>query len=189
MRQRHLRKSFFALVSTTLSFLAAGDFAVLAADPTPAATLTPAATAPPASLSRAPSARSVERIWWNQPAFVKGLELTDEQRQKMDALLLRALDAQSAAQTGLEEHRMSFEAALTKGDWQTARKAAAEVHDGVANVLEIQSTLTIDVLSLFTSQQRQDFVFKYPQLLRRPWMLTMGGRAGRVRNPRARSSN
>jgi hypothetical protein len=52
--------------------------------------------------------------------------------------------------------------------------------------LGFQSELTIDVLSLFSPQQRQDFVSKYPQLLRRPWMLTMGGRGGRLRNPRLR---
>jgi Spy/CpxP family protein refolding chaperone len=186
MGQWFFPRLFFTLVSTTLSFVAASNAAVQAGEATPAATQTPAATAPQAVVTRTPSARSLDRIWWNQPAFVKGLDLTDEQRAKMDALLLRALDAERAAQASLEAKRASFEAALAKGDWQAARNAAAEVNDGVAHALAIQSGLTIDVLSLFNPQQRENFISKYPPLLRRPWMLMMGGRGGRIRNPRSR---
>ncbi len=189
--------SFFVTVPAALSFLAVGAAAVRAADVTPvraadvtpAASPTPAAATPHAGETPASSASSLDRIWWNRSTFVTTLQLTEQQRHKMDAFLLRALESQRAAQAQFEAKRAAFEAAVTKGDWEAARKAAADARGGLANVWEIQSGLTIDVLSLLSAQQRQDFISKYPQLLRRPWMLTMGGRGARVRGPGPRVNN
>src|SRR5262249_53561838 len=88
-----------------------------------------------------------DRAWWNQPELIKAVQLKDEQRTKMDALLTRMLDAQRAGQQAQGESQKALEEALAKGEWDAARQAAARLREGMANLWAAQTTLKIDVLS------------------------------------------
>src|SRR5262249_20080644 len=85
-----------------------------------------------------------------------------------DTVLTQAVDAQRSAQQKQREPQQALEQALSKGDWDAARKAAASVRDGVAAMWAAQTAVKIDVLALLDANQRQTVASTYPQLLRQP---------------------
>jgi hypothetical protein len=160
------------MIGFSVVLLAARERSLAA--PTPPAAAPPAHTAPNAADAKAatnPSARLTERAWWNQPEVVKNLQLKDEQRKKLDALLTRVFDAQRAAQATQTESQKMLEDALAKGDWATARKMAEKLRDGMANVWGAQTSLKIDALAELDPTQRQTLVAQYHQLLQQPSVL------------------
>src|SRR5262249_36130937 len=89
MSQRWIMR-VWGTIGISVALCAANGLSLAA--PTPAA---------PASEAKAPasqSAKLTERAWWNQPELIKGLQLKDEQRKKMDALFVKTFDAQRASQ-------------------------------------------------------------------------------------------
>ena len=135
--------------------------------PTPGADgqVHPAPPAPPAP--RAPMALG---RWWNGADMIKALDLTDDQRAKMDKVLTTTLELQATLQRKQIEARQRFEETLKAGDWGGAKQAASEWESLLAKLYGAQNTLKIDVMSLLNATQRTTFVTKHEYMLRRPWI-------------------
>jgi Spy/CpxP family protein refolding chaperone len=121
-------------------------------------------------------ARAIRSIWWNGPAMVEALSLTDAVRAEMDELYRAYLEAR-AQSTAEREVRTAFVDALSKGDWGQARKRLDEVASENAAGLKDQGQLKIDVLSLLSDEQLAQLVGSNLDVLRRPWV-PPGRRAG-----------
>ncbi len=166
--------------SRKLSIVAVGAAAMLAiatlptlvaADPTPSApSVTPASAA--SEISGADKTRAlIEGIWWNQPDMMQALRLNQQQRQQMDRRLMQLIEDRRAARSRLIEQQRTFADALAQGNWDTARAAGAVLRQGVADAIDAQTGLKIDVVSWLDGEQRQIFVRDYPNLLQRPWVV------------------
>jgi hypothetical protein len=160
------------VIGSSVALLVAGEPSLAA--PTPAAAAPPAHTTGNAGEAKAAttqSAKLAERAWWNQPEVIKALQLKDEQRKKMDALLARMFETQRAAQVAQVESQKALEDALAKGDWDAARKTAGKLREGMANVWGAQSNLKIDALAELDATQRQTLVKQFRQVLQQPSVL------------------
>ncbi|MGD0946258.1 MAG: hypothetical protein ABSA52_02425 [Candidatus Binatia bacterium] len=164
MSRSHFRTSF-RLAVVTLSVLAGCESSPAA--PT-AGVATPHGTPPVQSAPGVQNAQLLGRAWWNQPELVVALKLSDAQRTKMDGLLTQSAESQRAVQRPQGQHEKALEQALASGDWQSARREASAIRDGLVAIWAAQSTLKIDVLALLTPEQRQIVVAQYPLLLRQP---------------------
>jgi hypothetical protein len=179
---RHLTAMY--VIGVSVALLAAGRS--LAA-PTPPAAAPEAHAAGGAGEAKdmPPSAKLAERAWWNQPDVVKAVQLKDEQRKKMDGLLAKTFDTQRATQVTQGESQKALEDALAKGDWESARKAAAKLRDGMTTVWGAQTSLKIDALAELDATQRQALVAQYPQILQQPSVMWVPKPAPRPTAPPA----
>jgi Spy/CpxP family protein refolding chaperone len=114
-----------------------------------------------------------EKIWWNQADKVEVLALTPEQRTQMDALLTAFFEA-APSPIGRQALMATFTAALAEGDWAAAAAAAEAMADAAAKPIAVNAGLMIDVLKLLTSEQREAFYGRFPQIARRPWVRLQG---------------
>ena len=125
------------------------------------------------------SAPLTERAWWNQSELIDALSLTPEQRERMDALLLRSLEMQRAAQQQQRQQQRASKEALEAGNWDAARQAALAAADSMATAWRAQTTLKIDVLALLDPNQQRLVTSQYRQVLRQTSVLTRWHGTGR----------
>ncbi len=113
-------------------------------------------------------------LWWNDPAIVKVLSLTDEQRNKMGEYL-------KAYRKKVPENQRpeAFHETLVQGNWKNARFEIAKVTKLAETSVRMRGTLKIDVLSLLSEEQREMLVDRYPRLIYRPWRSAMSGASPR----------
>lgn len=145
----------------------------------------PAAAQPGAKAAAAPEAASRASSspngWWNEPAIIEKLTLSEEQRKKMDGSLeefrktLREIEGVAA--------RDAFTDALTAGDWKKARAKLDELSKEASQPLLAHGRLKIDVLSTLSKEQLAKLVESYPRLIGQPWirMPRRGGGGGGAR--------
>ena len=107
------------------------------------------------------------KIWWNQEAKVRELQLSAAQRQSFDRLLRDFLLAESAPAV---ESYDQMGAKLALGDAAAARKALDEAIQAIEAPVRRQGELMISVVGQLTAAQRKILDQNYPQLLRRPWV-------------------
>jgi len=136
----------------------------------PASLLAQAAAAP---ADKKPVKSQHEKIWWNQPDKIEALSLTQEQRAAMDALLTEFFE-QAPTPTDRQANMTAFTAALAKGDWAAADKAAEAMADAASRPIYVISGLMTDVMKLLTPDQRQAFASQFPRIAQRPWVRLQG---------------
>lgn len=171
----------WAVVALLLSFAPFASAAPLgeAQEPPRAADEASARDAP----RRGPQAGAGLRIWWNQPRYVRGLDLSPELRLELDAELERHRAARAEQMAEVRNARLAVAEALGAGDWPRARSRRAELGQALAEQSTIETGLVQAVLEKLSAQQRKTIVERFPGVLRRPWL--MGGAAGRPGAPAA----
>ena len=135
-----------------------------------------------AKLRRVGTAESLQSMWWNDPALVEALELSDASRSEMDGHC-RAY-VQNRPERADRGVRTDFEAALREGDWERARQHLRERAAEAGKRLEAQGELKIRVLSLLSDEQRAKLVEKKPKLLRQAWAPRRLAGPGQQKPPR-----
>ncbi len=148
-----------------------------------AAASPPVAAAPADGIAAIRQKNLLSRAWWNQPEITESLNLTDEQKQKMDAVLLASIQGQMKIQAQQTESRHQFEQALSGGDWSAAQKASEQSRQHAAEAWGKGDDLKIAVFRVLDDHQRQTLASKYPDLVRGSWR---GGSAALGRRERMR---
>ena len=127
---------------------------------------------------------SESKVWWNTPAVVERLSLTDEQREKMDGYL----EAYRQTESG-ENRRPSFGDALADGNWREARKELKQLEDQAVASIRVRGELKINVLSALSDDQRKTLVERYRRLITQRWTQAMrqpertGQKPGKAEQP------
>ena len=158
---------FFGIVPADLA--AAEAAAVKAAPAQAKADKKADANAAAGSSKEAAKKRYVGRAWWNRPKIVTDLKLTDEQRAKMDKLLVENRDGRSSFQASQRTSQKEFLDALKAGKWKEARAKAAEMGRHSSDQVVSQRGLKISILSLLNDSQRATLGEKHTRGLRGPW--------------------
>ena len=122
--------------------------------------------------------RLLSDLWWNQPEVIAALELTEEQRQRMDG---RFTEYRLAM---LRERRLPkaedpFRAALEQGDLEGARDALVGISQKAAVLAVAEGEMVIDVLACLTSAQLEELQQSFPRALRHRWFIERGGKERR----------
>lgn len=134
-----------------------------------------------AKLRRVSTAESLESMWWNDPALVEALELSDASRSEMDDHCRAFVENRpERADRGV---RRPFEDALREGDWEQARQHLRKRTEEAGKRIEAQGELKIRVLSLLSDEQRARLVEKKPNLLRQVWSPRRLAGPGRQKPP------
>ena len=107
-------------------------------------------------------------IWWNDPALVSDVSLSDAQRQSMDEDYRAYLDkldplARSTAQKAFFE-------ALAAGDWEDARGKLDQLAEAMTVPVRRHGEIKIRLLEQLSEAQRKRLVDQHPRLLTRPWV-------------------
>ena len=133
----------------------------------------------PADEDRAAKGRrkAVEEMWWNDPEVVSHLSLSEDQRKNMDGQYRAYLETGPPRLDSVS--RDAFVEALAAGDWDGARARIDEMAEAAVIPLRAHGELKIRLLRQLSDEQRQRFVEKYPQLLRRPWVARRAGSTSR----------
>jgi Spy/CpxP family protein refolding chaperone len=126
-------------------------------------------------------AHFTKRAWWNQPDLIDALQLTGEQRTRMDALLRRWSEAQPAVRQQQRDAQLALKNAIAAADWTAARAAAATAGQSMSAQWTSQAELKIDVLAMLNPTQHDTVSSRYRYLLHQTSVLTRAGR------PRARA--
>ena len=113
-------------------------------------------------------------LWWNDPAIVKALSLTDEQREKMSEHLKTY--RKNVPPNPKPE---AFHETLVQGNWKAANSENEKMAKGTATAVRMRGSLKVDVLSLLSKEQRKIMVDRYPRLIYKPWRRAMRGAATR----------
>jgi len=121
-------------------------------------------------------AQLTKRAWWNQPDIIDALQLTGEQRTRMDALLRRWSEAQSAVRQQHRDAQLALKKALAAADWTAARAAATTAGQSLSAQWTSQAELKIDVLAMLNPAQRDTVSSRYRYLLHQTSVLTRAGR-------------
>ncbi len=160
-----------------------------AAGDRPAAGDRSAAGARPAAGARFSTAGvNLSRIWWNQPRPVEALGLTDEQRKKMDALLIDSLGRRRELAQGAFEVRQTLGDHLAAGDWKAAEKDSDDLAERASILARSDADLTLAVVRLLQPEQRRTLDQELPMILRRAWLQGgVGLRQGRSFKPGGRA--
>ncbi|MBW2421534.1 MAG: Spy/CpxP family protein refolding chaperone [Deltaproteobacteria bacterium] len=109
-------------------------------------------------------------LWWNDPKIVKGLSLTDEQREKMRALLKAYREAVPG-----DPRTNAFQESLVQGNWKKARIESEKLAKAAETSVRIRGALKIDVLSVLSKEQLAKLVDQYPRLIYKRWRRAMRG--------------
>ena len=131
--------------------------------------------------------RLVQKSWWNAPAKVEALQLSESQRAEMDALMLRFLESRAEAIENQKEAFRAFGEALAEGEPATIRQRGEAVSQAMATPQNGQVELMIAVTALLTDKQRRELTTRYPKLLSGLWIRSgqgsrlMRGAGGRGR--------
>ncbi len=169
------RTRVLAILALAL-ILGAGSPGANDATPPPAPTTAPS-TAPDAATLAA-------RAWWNRPTYVAALQLSEAQRQQMDAALVAHLNTRREAARAYFVTRRQLGEELAVGDWKAADRTAEDAAQIFASMSRSEGDLAIAVARTLTPEQRTKLDAEHPALLRRP--LIQGGlgmregRRGRV---------
>lgn len=118
------------------------------------------------------------RIWWNQPAKIEALGLSEDQRSQMDSLLMAFLEQRRSAAGRRQEALRALGQALARGDWSAARDHGDAVVAATSSPIDLQIELMIEVVGLLTPEQRQALIAEAPRLLSRLWISTGRARLG-----------
>ncbi len=110
----------------------------------------------------------VSAAWWNNPAKVKDLGLTPNQRTRMNDELATYLEAITSLKPQ-EGITTKLNDALVAGSWDNARELAKELAAGRTDRTLQRSNLKITIMSLLAGEQREFFAKEYPRLLERQW--------------------
>jgi hypothetical protein len=134
----------------------------------PQRTLVPAA-------GQTPRTRQVVNpsYWWNEAAMIEALQLTEEQRKKMDAAMAGSDQKTTDLQHKQNADREKFDTALKAREWDAASKAAKDWEEALAQTWGVQNRSKIDVLKELTEEQQRKLLQEHEYLLARPWV---GGR-------------
>lgn len=128
------------------------------------------------------TAEALEAVWWNDPALVEHLSLSDASRSEMDGYYKASIESH---QPGSERERgKAFNDALREGDWEEARKRLQELKANVGGPLVAQGELKISVLSLLNDEQRAKLFERKPELLRGFWPPRRSVASGSRKPPR-----
>jgi Spy/CpxP family protein refolding chaperone len=180
-----LRAVFIAVVwlcAPARSALAGG-----APTPSPALSPAPETTRTPEEDARTRSRlQRVTRAWWHEPQLVTALELTDEQRAKMDEILGRRMETRHQLLAGYRAADAEFQKALGEGDWSAARRHMSDMRERAAAEAESRANLRLEVFEVLNADQRRTLVEKHSNVVTRPWLPGYGPRrsmATRARTP------
>jgi hypothetical protein len=108
-------------------------------------------------------------IWWNQQKVIKKLQLTEEQRLHMNALLMAHLDW-AVKQKSQKELKGLLHQALAIGDWDSAQRMIMQMSAHAEQSTRRQLVLKIDVLALLSNEQRQIVSDQMPRILKQSWL-------------------
>jgi Spy/CpxP family protein refolding chaperone len=141
-----------------------------------------------ATLAARPSPTpDMSAYWWNQPDLIESLELSEEQRREMDAVMREAQRQMNESVHKQNAARDRFEVAIRKRDWKEAREAAAAWEAGFAQQWGVANRSKIDIFEKLTPEQHEKLLRDHEYLLHRPW--TLGHRTQfRVGTPATPSS-
>jgi hypothetical protein len=134
----------------------------------------PARAQDPAEEQARPARRAQQRAaqerrhWWNDPAVVEKLGLSDAQR----ATIEREFEVFQSAQGnrgGAREAQDAFYEALVKGDSDRARSKLDEMVRKMREPAEALGALKIRVFSELSQEQRDLLASEYPGVVRQAW--------------------
>ena len=149
----------------------------------------PALTQPKTESSKATDRASkqrqslVSKMWWNQTAKIEELGLSTEQRGKMDAELVRYLDARTESQKKQKEALAAFGEAMNRNDKAAAMELAKKAASASALPVEEQLAMMTTVVGLLSDDQYKTFTSQYPNMLSRLWIRQSGPRLNRGPGP------
>jgi Spy/CpxP family protein refolding chaperone len=108
--------------------------------------------------------------WWQESRTQEALELTEEQRAKMDEILANY-------QTNRPEDRRAtaFHETLVQGTWKEARAEVEKLAKVAETSVRLRGEFKVDVLSLLSKEQHQKLIDRFPRLIYRPWARVMRG--------------
>jgi Spy/CpxP family protein refolding chaperone len=126
--------------------------------------------ADPADEVAKPAKRVEAQLWWNDPAVVEKLSLSDDQRAQMDRLFETfKSERKNASRSSNAQGR--FLAALEQGDMDQARNELDSWAEGERAQVQAAGKLKLEVVSLLSEEQREALESAYPRLIRKNWML------------------
>lgn len=108
-------------------------------------------------------------LWWNEPAIVEGLGLSDEMRTEFDADF-EASNSKAVERTALRDAKRRHHEALKTGDWSTAEKQLATWVSVVTQPVDSLGKLKLKVLSQLSEEQRAKVASDYASLLVIKWV-------------------
>jgi Spy/CpxP family protein refolding chaperone len=121
-------------------------------------------------------------IWWNNEPTRELLELSADQRAKMDGALSEFLEKHRTIQESRRAVRTELTAAFRDGAWPQAKEKSKALSALTAEWDALHAEMVIRVLGEMTPEQRQKLAAERPNLLDRPWVSSLGrGGAGRRR--------
>jgi Spy/CpxP family protein refolding chaperone len=115
------------------------------------------------------AARAVTRVlWWNDPALVKDLALSEAQRAEMDAAYARY---DKVLREAPERGKLvtDVEAAVAAGDFAAARRRVDALAEETQAPVRALATLRVEVFELLSAEQRAEVLARLPRLLKMPW--------------------
>jgi Spy/CpxP family protein refolding chaperone len=128
-----------------------------------------AQAADPADEKARQARRPETRLWWNDPAVVEKLSLSNDQRAQMDQLYETYRNERKNASRS-SNARVPFLEALEQGDMDQARKKLDSWAEGDRAHAQATGELKIGVIALLSEEQRKALETGYPRLIRQSWV-------------------
>lgn len=140
---------------------------------------TPVSSAPEAATpASAVAAPAHSRAWWNRPHYVEALNLSETQREQMDAALGAHLKARREMAEAYNVARRQLGERLATGDWAAAEKIADHAGQILGTMARSEGELAIAVARILEPAQREQLEAEFPALLQRPLVQGSLGRQG-----------
>ena len=112
---------------------------------------------------------SPREFWWNGTEMVEALELTPDQRGRMDAIMAEMEPTVRKSQQQQGDAREALDSAMREADWAAADKAAKDFEEGIGISWGIQNRIKIRILKELTPAQHEKLVGEYDHLLQASW--------------------
>jgi len=106
-------------------------------------------------------------MWWNDPAIVSDLSLSETQRSAMEAAW-QSYEAAVEALPNPAELSKRFDSALAGGRWSEAENATQELAKATSERVSANGLLKVSVLKQLKAEQFTKLTGKYPRLVAQP---------------------
>lgn len=127
----------------------------------------------------------VDRVWWNHPRMIEEIGLSDEQRQRMNAIFEESLEIRKGETSKQKTSLEAFGKALAGGDPAEIAGREETLFETMAKPLREQISMIAKVYAELSAEQRQALAARHPNVLFELWDLSSNPRSPKKgRKPR-----
>ena len=112
----------------------------------------------------------IDRLWWNQPTKIEKLQLTVEQRARMDDRAREYFVRQVALKRDQKAALAQLGRGLSTGDTAIIDEARSALIQATSEPVENQVRMMTDIFAILTDAQTDTFTSNYPGMPSRLWI-------------------